>query len=226
VPLEFEVVTDAVRPYVRITSNLSVNEPVVQVLVEVIWASGRMLREYTLFLDPPTVEAQAPPVLIKPAQVKTPPVEPRSAPVAPIQKTVEPIQETVTKEEVVASQEQPEAPVEAAQTPDSAEETPASRAQQQTDSSMDDSAPQENSGDEVYGPVARGETLWGIARDFSRGSGYSINQTMLAMQRKNPEAFIRGNINSLKRGAILRLPSFNELPGPQTEITGLPLWCK
>ncbi len=34
---------------------------------------------------------------------------------------------------------------------------------------------------------------------------------MLALQRKNPEAFIKDNINSLKRGAILRLPSFNEL---------------
>ena len=34
---------------------------------------------------------------------------------------------------------------------------------------------------------------------------------MLALQRKNPEAFIKGNINSLKRGAILRLPAFNEL---------------
>ncbi len=59
--------------------------------------------------------------------------------------------------------------------------------------------------------MARGETLWGIAREYSKGSGYSINQTMLAMQRKNPEAFIKDNINSLKRGAILRLPSFSEL---------------
>ena len=111
VPLEFEIVTDAERPYVHITSNLDVNEPVVQVLVEVVWASGRMLREYTLFLDPPTVESQAPPVTVTPAQVKAPPVEPRTAPVAAIQKTVEPIQETVTNEEVEASQEEPEAPV-------------------------------------------------------------------------------------------------------------------
>ncbi len=59
--------------------------------------------------------------------------------------------------------------------------------------------------------MARGETLWGIAREYSKGSGYSINQAMLALQRKNPEAFIKDNINSLKRGAILRLPAFSEL---------------
>ena len=34
---------------------------------------------------------------------------------------------------------------------------------------------------------------------------------MLALQRKNPDAFIKDNINLLKRGAILRLPAFNEM---------------
>ena len=59
--------------------------------------------------------------------------------------------------------------------------------------------------------MARGETLWGIAREYSRDSGYSINQAMLAMQRKNPEAFNQENINRLKRGAILRMPAVNEM---------------
>ena len=71
-PLEFQLVTDTAKPYIHITSKLRVNEPVVQVLIEVVWASGRMLREYTLFLDPPTIDSPAPPVTIKPAPKPAP----------------------------------------------------------------------------------------------------------------------------------------------------------
>ena len=39
----------------------------------------------------------------------------------------------------------------------------------------------------------------------------SIQQTMLAIQRKNPDAFIDGNINLLKKGAVLRAPSEDEV---------------
>ncbi|NIP94872.1 MAG: hypothetical protein GWO24_16080, partial [Akkermansiaceae bacterium] len=53
--------------------------------------------------------------------------------------------------------------------------------------------------------------MWGIASEFVEGSEYSINQAMLAIQRRNPEAFIGNNINSLKRGAILRLPTFEQV---------------
>ena len=183
VPLEFEVVTDADKPYVHITSRLNVNEPVVQVLVEVVWASGRMLREYTLFLDPPTIASPAPPVAVTPAPARAKPVEQDTAAVVPIQKNVAPRAEAAQEPAAVASE--------------TAAET--------------DYAAGPDSGEAVYGPVARGETLWGIAREYSAGSGYSINQAMLALQRKNPEAFIKGNINMLKRGAILRLPAYSEL---------------
>ena len=104
VPLEFEVVTDADRPYIRITSDLNIDEPVVQVLVEVVWTSGRMLREYTLFLDPPTIDSAAPPVVVKPAPVKAPPVEAIAPPVTAIQKTVEPVVQEVLPPEVTEEQ--------------------------------------------------------------------------------------------------------------------------
>ncbi len=111
VPLEFEVVTDADQPYVRITSDLRINEPVVQVLVEIVWASGRMLREYTLFLDPPTIDSPAPPVMVKPAPVKAPPVESKAPPVTAIQKTTEPEVKTDTTPEPRVDTAEPE-PVE------------------------------------------------------------------------------------------------------------------
>ncbi len=208
VPLQFEVVTDADKPYVHITSQLKVSEPVVQVLVEVVWASGRMLREYTLFLDPPTIDSPAPQVTLKPAPVKTSPAETNSAPVAPIQKNIAPRAEQAETAAPVAAK--PDAAVEPPADKAASESKPGKIAEQKQEQAQQLSAEQD-SGDEVYGPVARGETLWGIARDYSKGSGYSINQAMLALQRKNPDAFIKGNINSLKRGAILRLPAFNEL---------------
>jgi pilus assembly protein FimV len=62
-----------------------------------------------------------------------------------------------------------------------------------------------------YGPVQSGQTLWSIASDWSRGSGLDVNKVMLAIQRENPHAFLNDNINLLKRGAILRMPSVTEV---------------
>lgn len=42
------------RTVVRVTSNRSVTEPFVTLLVEASWGRGRLLREYTVLLDPPT----------------------------------------------------------------------------------------------------------------------------------------------------------------------------
>lgn len=58
--LEINVDRSVSPPIVRVTSERPVSDPVVQLLVDARWASGRMLREYTLFLDPPTVAVEAP----------------------------------------------------------------------------------------------------------------------------------------------------------------------
>ncbi len=62
-----------------------------------------------------------------------------------------------------------------------------------------------------FGPVAQGQTLWAIASSVRPDRGVSMNQMMLAMQRANPEAFIGENINQLKRGAVLRIPTREEI---------------
>ncbi|MEG3191681.1 FimV/HubP family polar landmark protein, partial [Lysobacter sp. D1-1-M9] len=54
--------------------------------------------------------------------------------------------------------------------------------------------------------VQRGDTLSGIAGQLDRG-GYSLDQAMIALLRSNPRAFIDGNINLLKAGAVLRIPA-------------------
>lgn len=47
-------------PYVRIISPQAVNEPFLNMLVELSWASGRLLREYTVLLDPADARVPVP----------------------------------------------------------------------------------------------------------------------------------------------------------------------
>ena len=65
---------------------------------------------------------------------------------------------------------------------------------------------------DVYGPVRPNETLWGISERLRGNDNVSLNQMMLAIYRANPEAFA-GNINLLRRGAILRVPRGGDLGG-------------
>lgn len=60
--LEVEVDRRATPPQVRVRSRHSANDPIVRLLLDARWSSGRVLREYTLFLDPPTTPS-APPVV-------------------------------------------------------------------------------------------------------------------------------------------------------------------
>ena len=63
----------------------------------------------------------------------------------------------------------------------------------------------------TYGPVGGKDTLWDIALAVRPDSNASVHQTMLALQRLNPDAFIHGNINLLKKGQVLRVPESSEI---------------
>lgn len=62
-----------------------------------------------------------------------------------------------------------------------------------------------------YGPTVTGDTLWSLARAMRPDSSISIQQMMFALLRANPDAFIDGNINGLKRGEILKMPDLAEI---------------
>lgn len=64
---------------------------------------------------------------------------------------------------------------------------------------------------DLYGPVATGENLWNIANKIRPDLSISTNQMMLALLRANPEAFINGNINRLRSGAVLHLPDIQDI---------------
>jgi len=70
-------------PYLRVTSPISVQEPFLDLLVELNWAAGRVVREYTFLLDPPgtqTAVAAAEPVT--PPRTGTAPARATTAPAA------------------------------------------------------------------------------------------------------------------------------------------------
>lgn len=58
------------RPVLVVTSERVVNEPYLDVLIELNWSSGKLVREYTFLLDPADMPRQAPvdPVVVKSAE--------------------------------------------------------------------------------------------------------------------------------------------------------------
>ncbi len=53
--LRFTPTTVNGRPVIRITSRKPIREPFLDFLIEVNWPKGRLVREYTVLLDPPTL---------------------------------------------------------------------------------------------------------------------------------------------------------------------------
>jgi len=196
VPLWFSVEDLDGGAYIAVSSSLDINNPVMRLILEVNWSSGRMLREYTLFLDPPTFNQPAPAPGIEAERV-TEAQASRPAPAPGI--------EAARVTEAQASQPAPAPRIEAARVTEAQASQPAPATAITT---MSDAA---ILGTNDYGPVQSGETLWRIAFDWSAGSGFSINQVMLAIQRNNPQAFSRNNINLLRLGAILRMPQRGDI---------------
>lgn len=161
---------------IRVTTDNKVDDPYLSFLIEADWGSGKLVREFSVLLDPPYL-APAPR-----AQVRTAIVAPG------------------------ASSTPAPAPAPRAQTgavPDSAAGVAAGTV-------LPGPAPSGQVSGERFGPVAGGQTLSQIASSLRPGD-VGLNQMMVALLRANPEAFIDGNINQLKRGAILRIPGASEL---------------
>jgi pilus assembly protein FimV len=156
---------------ILITSTRPIIEPYLNFIVEVLWPSGRILREYTVLLDPPVFGEQG--------------VEPIA---------VGRTQTTVPTERTAA---QPRARAAAPRVADLEEAEPAAQVG-------------EVAGDD-YGVTGPGDTLWAIALKVRPDSSVSAQQTMLAIQKYNPNAFINNNINLLMAGYVLRIPTLREI---------------
>ncbi|MET0217537.1 MAG: pilus assembly protein FimV, partial [Burkholderiales bacterium] len=67
------------QPYIKITSTQAVNEPFLDLLVELNSASGKLAREYTVLMDPPGVPRGEPVAPVAAPQGKPMPAEPAKA---------------------------------------------------------------------------------------------------------------------------------------------------
>jgi pilus assembly protein FimV len=69
------------RPYLRLVSDRAVQEPFVDVILEINWSSGRLVREYTMLFDPPVMaRAPAPPAPAAAPSIAAAPAAPAAAP--------------------------------------------------------------------------------------------------------------------------------------------------
>jgi pilus assembly protein FimV len=197
------------QPVIRVTSASRLRDPFLNFLLEVEYGRGRLLREYTVLLDPPATTrissapsatpptASAPPPATAPAlpppEIPAPVAPAPAAPAPQATAPAPPVAPPPTRPAPVAAQPAPAAAPAPARAPAPAPApapTPASAAP-----------------DRVQ--VTGGQTLWSVAQQV-RPQGVNTNQAMLALQRANPDAFINGNINRLKTGAVLRIPSRDE----------------
>ncbi len=191
--LQFNVALDASgRPVIRVTSLAPVQQEALTFLVEVDWGQGRLVREYSaLVAVPDTVAAPTQPAVQAPevaapatiVRAPTPPVTPIVAS-TPAPAAAPAAERPVNDDTAVAPTPTPAAapaPVAA-----SAARSPAVAA----------SLP----------PVERGQTLSALAAPLVEQGDISVNQAMLLLLRANPDAFISGNLNLIKQGAVLRVP--------------------
>lgn len=183
--IRFEVeVDDAGRGVIRLTTEEPVLEPYLDLIIEARWPSGRLLREYTVLVDPPAFRQEVITVSAREEVDKTDAAAAKAASPAPAP-APEPASEPVNlRRSDLAPGEMPERAF-SAQT--SAEPASGSRYM-----------------------VKRDETLWQIA-SAGRPGGVSVQQAMLDIQRLNPEAFIDGNINQIKAGYIIYLPAAGDI---------------
>jgi pilus assembly protein FimV len=160
------------KKVIRITSAAPVNDPYLDLLVEVNNAAGKSLREFTILLDPPGSAVASVPATRAPTQ---------SSGKASHRATATPPAASSTESTAAAPAPAPEAKP--------AKPAPAPRAV--ANGSI---------------TVERGQTLSAIAHETAP-AGVDMNQMLLALKATNPDAFYRDNINALKSGAVLRVPS-------------------
>ena len=169
------------RSVLRITSDRAVVEPFVDVIVEATWSSGRLVREYTMLFDPPVTRLGAAPAPMASPVISPAPAEAAAAPAVAAAPTPAPAPSART---------QPVRPA------------PAEAAPRVTSP-----APNAAGGDDYR--VRAGDSLSRIAGKTQR-PGVSLDQMLVSIFRANPQAFVGDNMNRLKAGSVLSLPSAEE----------------
>ncbi len=180
------------KPYFKIKTDRPVNDPFIDLLVELSWSSGRLVREYAFLLDPPELKNNAaasavvtPPVVQSGSLQPAPDTAPIAPPMANVQEIIKPAVEPDAPATTNKIEKPPVSPV--SHKPAAAESAP----------SVADSGGSRK--------VKSGDTLSKIAGEHIV-EGVTLNQMLVALFNNNRDAFIGGNMNRLRAGKILSIP--------------------
>jgi pilus assembly protein FimV len=202
------------RSYISASSAQPVNDPFVSLLVELTWSAGKLSREYTFLLDPPGYVAE------QPAKAQVQPVAPEVQAAAPAVTSTEPAstQEgsaitfpaqpapvvTVMPGEQAAPGEETAKPEESEpmETSGKPEEQPPVQAEMEAEPEA--AAPKE------WLEVQRGDTMYEIAARYKLAD-MNLDRMLVALYRANAGKFDGRNMNRIRAGKILRLPTQQEV---------------
>ena len=180
------------RSFLRLSSDRPVGEPFVDLILEARWASGRIVRDYTMLFDPPNLrQAAASPMAAPTAPIVSRPAPP---PVATMPPAAPPPVSAAPASSFPPRPPSKPAPVTQAPAPQVA---PVARATSSNGQQL---------------TVKPGDTAGKIAAQ-NKPASVSLDQMLVALLRSNPDAFIGGNINRLKAGAVIEVPA-----GDQAEL--------
>lgn len=177
-------------PVLKLRSNQPISDPYLDVLIQVDWASGRLQREYTILLDPPGYKPSdsSADVLVKPPSVST-------------------TNNNLTPSNNVSAN---------AIATDQSNGKKSKKIKKQAVQV----APAENKAidavDEQELTTKRGDTLSSIARDL-QVEGVSLDQMIVGLYENNQEAFTSKNMNRLKVGQIIKVPTKESLVSINTQ---------
>ena len=176
------------KAVIRVSSPDALNEPVVQILLDVRWSTGKMVRALTLFIDPAPAAPSSTAAVVGAVPAKA--VSPEPIPAVPAHAPAE----SQAVQPVPAAAETHAAPTPAAVVvvePSKAPSAEPARAERRKF------------------VVQKGQTARQIVAQIPAGD-YTPEQLMLALLRANPDAFAGQNINRLKAGAELALQPLSD----------------
>lgn len=166
-------------PILKLQSAQPISEPFLDMLIQVDWVSGRLLREYTVLLDPPGYTGEI--------DASTQAVQ------APTVKSRDSMPSDSVQNDTMSGETMPR---------------PLAKSKKSSPSKAkptEDVMPAGDASGEEY-LTHSGDTLAKIARDM-KPEGISLEQMLVGLYQSNPGAFQGNNINRLKVGQIIRQPS-------------------
>ena len=185
-------------PILKLTTRQAVSDPFLDMLIQVDWETGRLLREYTVLLDPPgySNQAQVYNGVQLPPDANTPSVAPagRAASAASGNAAKTPARNSTKNSARTNTANQTATPAPRAATSAPVSSTPVAASD----------TPAQN-----Y-TTAKGDTLSAIAQQH-QVEGVSLDQMLIGLYRANEDAFSNKNMNRLKTGQIMRVPAASEL---------------